>query len=71
MAILAKMCRYNLCARRTRRSVGPLLLIEPCDLEQRETEQCQIFVQPNIVVHKGAIAADRTFVHTEDRPTRR
>jgi len=23
----------------------------------------KIFVQPNIIVHKGAIAADRTFVH--------
>ena len=40
MAILAKMCRQNLCARQTRRSVGPVLLIEPCDLEQREIEQC-------------------------------
>jgi len=25
--------------------------------------KCEIFVQPNIIVHKGAIAADRTFVH--------
>ena len=25
--------------------------------------KCYIFVQPNIIVHKGAIAADRTFVH--------
>jgi len=31
----------------------------------------KIFAQPIIIVHKGAIAADRTFVHTEDRPMRR
>jgi len=76
MTIVAKMCRWNLCACQTRHSViiiiirfvkrqnvkrlpwrvGPVLLIEPCDLEQRE-------IEPNIIVYKGAIAADRTFVH--------
>ena len=25
--------------------------------------KCEIFVQSNIIVHKGAIAADITFVH--------
>ena len=53
-----KCVDMNLCARQTRRSVGPLLLIEPCDLEQREIEQCKIFVQPHIIVHKGAIVPD-------------
>jgi len=56
MTIVAKMCRWNLCARQTRHSVGPVLLIDPCDLEQRE-------IEPNITVYKGANAADRTFVH--------
>jgi len=40
MAIVAKMCRQNLRERQTQRSIGPVLLIEPCDLEQREIEQC-------------------------------
>jgi len=43
---------WQLCSQ-TRHSV---LLIDPCDLEQRE-------IEPNITVYKGANAADRTFVH--------
>ena len=41
MAILAKCVdRTFVHVKDGTYSVGPVLLIEPCDLEQRETEQC-------------------------------
>ena len=39
-----------------RRCVGPIILIEPCDLKPCE-------IEPNIIVYKGTVATDRTFVH--------
>ena len=38
MATLAQMCKQNVYARQTRRSVNPYLLIESCDLETRVIE---------------------------------